>query len=395
MRRLVCLFLAILPMLLTTSCYGLRQINELAIVTAVGLDVGKEPGSVKLSVQIIRPADARGQTGAPSGGTGEPIYSVSAEGKSIFEAIRNLGHFTSRRVYWAHNFLIVMHESYARRGIADMIDFFTRNHELRMNTWVTVTPDSPSEVISTITGLEVVPGEAVDRLFRNVQIVGLAPASNMMNLEEAYLSRSVEPVVAQVRLVPRGISNKRPEQHGSIKQVDLEGAAAFVNDKMVGWLSPKETKGLMFFLQKLKSGIEVIPCPNNQNKIVTMEFKDIAFKVKPSYSDNLPNFHIRLMIKADVVENNCGAPMTDIREETEEALEAKLNSEIKSVLTKAQQQYHSDFLKLGDVFRNKFPMEWKQLGSNWGAAFSEAQTTVEIKTTIKSTVLKAAEQGVK
>ncbi|MBA2941064.1 Ger(x)C family spore germination protein [Paenibacillus sp. CGMCC 1.16610] len=395
MRRLVCLLLAILPMLLTTSCYGLRQINELAIVTAVGLDVGKEPGSVKLSVQIIRPADARGQTGAPSGGTGEPIYSVSAEGKSIFEAIRNLGHFTSRRVYWAHNFLIVMHESYARRGIADMIDFFTRNHELRMNTWVTVTPDSPSEVISTITGLEVVPGEAVDRLFRNVQIVGLAPASNMMNLEEAYLSRSVEPVVAQVRLVPRGISNKRPEQHGSIKQVDLEGAAAFVNDKMVGWLSPKETKGLMFFLQKLKSGIEVIPCPNNQNKIVTMEFKDIAFKVKPSYSDKLPSFHIRLMIKADVVENNCGAPMTDIREETEEALEAKLNSEIQSVLTKAQQQYHSDFLKLGDVFRNNFPMEWKQLGSNWGAAFSEAQTTVEIKTTIKSTVLKAAEQGVK
>jgi len=395
MRRLLCLLLAIMPLLLITSCYGLRQINELAIVTAVGLDVGKEPGSVKLSVQIIRPADARGQTGAPSGGTGEPIYSVSAEGKSIFEAIRNLGHFTSRRVYWAHNFLIVMQESYARRGIADMIDFFTRNHELRMNTWVTVTPDSPDEVISTITGLEVVPGEAVDRLFRNVQIVGLAPASNMMNLEEAYLSHSVQPVIAQVRLISRGIPNKNPEEHGSIKQVDLEGAAAFIDDKMVGWLSAKETKGLMFFLQKLKSGIEVIPCPNNQDKIVTMEFKDVAFKVKPSYSDKLPIFHIRLIIKADVVENNCGAPVTDIREETEDALEAKLSSEIQSVLTRAQQHYHSDFLKLGDVFRNKFPMEWKILGSDWGAQFSKSQITVEIKTTIKSTVLKAAEQGVK
>jgi len=395
MKRWLCLFISFIPLLLlTTSCYGLQQINELAIVTAVGLDVGKAPGSVKLSVQIIRPADARGQTGAPAGGTGQPIYSVSAEGDSIFDAIRNLGHFTSRRVYWAHNFLIVMHESYARRGIADMIDFFTRNHELRMNTWVAVTPDAPDEVISTITGLEVVPGQAVDRLFRNIQIVGLAPASDMRSLEEAFLSPSVQPVLAELKLVKRGISNKKPEEHGSIKQVELAGAAAFNKDKMVGWLSSIETKGAMYFLQKLKSGIEVVSCPQSKDQIVTLELKDIRLKVTPSYANQVPSFDIRMKLQADVVENDCGAPITEIREATERTLKEKLALHIEKAVARAQ-HYHSDFLKLADVFRNKFPVEWQTLGTDWNAVFVQAETTVEVEATIESTVLKAAKQEVK
>ncbi|MFC5447135.1 Ger(x)C family spore germination protein [Paenibacillus aestuarii] len=395
MKRWLCLFMTFLLLLLTTSCYGLRQINELAIVTAVGLDVGKTPGSVKLSVQIIRPADARGQTGAPAGGTGQPIYSISAEGDSIFDAIRNLGHFTSRRVYWAHNFLIVMHESYARRGIADMIDFFTRNHELRMNTWVAVSPDPPDEVISTITGLEVVPGQAVDRLFRNIQIVGIAPASDMRSLEEAYLSRSVEPVLAKVQLVKRGISNKKPEEHGSIKQVELAGAAVFYDDdKMIGWLSTIETKGTMYFLQKQKSGIEVVACPGSKDQRVTLELKDIRLKVTPSYANQTPRFDIRMITHADVVENNCEASMRDIREATERTLRDKLTSDIEQAVAKAK-QYHSDFLKLSDVFRNKFPMEWQTLGTDWNDIFAKAETSIEVEATIKSTVLKTAKQEVK
>ncbi|MDQ8734944.1 Ger(x)C family spore germination protein [Paenibacillus sp. LHD-38] len=396
MKRNFVLFLVLIGLMpLTTSCLGVRQINEMAIVTAVGLGIGEKPGTVRLSVQIIRPADARGQTGAPSGGTGEPIYSVSADGKTIFEAIRNLGQFSSRRVYWAHNFLIVMQEQYARNGITDMVDFFTRNHELRMNTWVAVTPDQPEELISTITGIEVVPGEAVDRLFRENDVVGQAPGTNMMRLEEAFLSRSTEPVLARLQLTPRGISNKKPEEHGSIKQVKLAGAAAFMEDKMVGWLSVKETRGLMFFIEDLQSGIEVVSCPNNSEKTASLEFKNASLKVTPSYRNKEPQFQIQLTTSADVVESGCGVSLKKIRQELEGKLGNRLQSEIESVLGKAQKQYGSDILKFGDVFRNKYPAEWRTLSQRWNSVFSEAVTTVQVKATIKNTVVKAPDGGVK
>lgn len=393
MRKLALLLTLSLLMTQTTSCMGLRQINELAIVSAVGLDVGEKPGTVKLSAQIMRPADVRGQTGAPSGGTGEPVYSVSAEGSSIFDAIRNLGRFTSRRVYWAHNFLIVMHENYARRGIDDMVDFFTRNRELRMNTWVAVTPDPPDELISTITGLEVVPGEAVDRLFRNNLVTGLAISSNMMNLEEQYLSESTQPVVAKLQLQPRGISNKKPEEHGSLMQVELAGAAAFQESKMVGWLSPEETRGLLFFLQEFRSGIEVVSCPNNENK-VSLEFRNAKLKATPSVPNGEPAFRIRLTADADIVENGCGISLVTHRRALADELSERLRAKIESVLKKAQKDYRVDLLKLGDRLRNQYPREWRKLKGDWPAAFSEAKMTVEVRTKIKSNVVRSARRGI-
>ncbi|MDQ6422432.1 Ger(x)C family spore germination protein [Paenibacillus sp. LHD-117] len=385
--------LLVVPLL--SSCMGLRQINELAIVTAVGLQEGSRPGNVKLSVQIIRPADARGQTGAPAGGTGEPIYSVSAEGKSIFDAIRNLGRFSSRRVYWAHNFVIVMDEQYARRGIRDMIDFFTRNHELRMNTWVAVTPDSPAEVVSTITGLEVVPGEALNRLFEGNDVAGQTLASNMMNLEEAFQSDSAQPVLARIQLMPRGISNKKPGEHGSIRQVELAGSAVFNGEKMVGWLSNKDTRIVMFFLEKLKSGIEVVACPNESAQKVALEFKEARFQVSASYANGNPSFQVRLKTKADIVESGCGVPLADIRGEIESRMEKQMKERIEVVIGKAQEEFGTDFLKFGDVFRNRYPSEWRTLGPRWSQVFPEAEIGVEAEVRIKSGVVKAVGAGIR
>lgn len=388
MKRAAGLLAAIAVLLTQASCLGSRQINELALVTAVGLDLGNKPGTIRVSAQIIRPADARGQTGAPSGGTGEPIYSISSEGASIFDAIRNLGRISSRRVYWAHNFLIVMHEDYARKGIEDMVDFFTRNHELRMNTWVAVTPDRPDEVVSTITGLEVVPGEAVDRLFQNNHVVGRAPASNMMNLEEAFLSSSTEPVLARLKLMPRGISNKKPEEHGSLKQVELGGAAVFRGDKMVGWLNVKEARGLLFFLERLGSGIEVVKCPN-ADATMSIEFKRAHLKVTPTYANKEPRFLVRLSTEGDIVENGCGINLDDgVRKEAQEKLALKLKSDVVNVIDKAQKDYKTDFLKFGDVFRNKYPEEWRVVKRDWNRTFAKAQIDVEIKAVIKSGVVK-------
>ena len=387
-RKLLILSTALAVLMTCVSCVGQRQINELAIVTAVGIENGEKPGTIRLSAQMIRPSDARGQTGAPSGGTGEPIYSALAEGETIFEAIRNLGRFASRRVYWAHNFLIVMQEDYARNGIDDMVDFFTRNHELRMNTRVAVTSDSPAEIVSTITGLEVVPGEAVDNLFRDSKIVSQAPSSDMKNLEEAYLSTSSQPILARLSLVSRGISNKKPQEHGSLKQVELAGAAAFKEGKMVGWLSPEETRGLLFFTERLDNGIVAVGCPNNGNKL-SVEFRHAKLKVTPSYKNQQPAFRISLRTKADVVESGCDTDIAKIRADIERALEDQLKQAVVGTLNKAQREFHSDILKLADVFRNKFPAEWRKVGKQWSSAFSEAPIEVTVKAKVNSVVLKS------
>ncbi|WP_246140898.1 Ger(x)C family spore germination protein [Bacillus marasmi] len=372
-----------------SGCNGKREINELALVMAVGLDKGTD-GKVEVSVQIARPADSRGQTGAPAGNTGDPIWSAKASGDTIFEAIRNLSSFSTRRVFWAHNYIIIINEDLAREGIKDIIDFFTRNPELRMRTWVVVTPNKASNILSTMTGLEVISGEAMDKLFRYSNISNLAPRTQMLDLQAAFLSESTEPVLARVKLIARGISNKKPGQEGSVKQIELAGAGVFKGDKLVGILNQKETRGLLPFIEKIESGVMAISCPKEPNKMVSLELKNYKFKVTPSFKKNQPRFHIRFAGNYTMVEAGCPLSLEDEAQiaKLEKQVEDELTGNINSVVSKAQSEYKADILELGKVFHNRYPSEWKHsIMQRWKDVFQTAPVTVEVSVKINDSAL--------
>jgi spore germination protein KC len=368
---------------------GKRELNDLALVLAVGLDKGSKESTIKVTTQIVRPVDARGQTGAPSGQTGDPIWSASAEGETIFQAIRNLSTFSSRRVFWAHNFIIVINEDLAREGIGDIIDFFTRNPELRMRTWVVVTPDPASQVVSTMTGLEVVPGESMDQLFRYAPISAQAPRTQMLDLQSAYLSDSAEPILARARLISRGVSNKKPGQAGAYKQVELAGAGVFKHDKLIGIIKPVEVRRVLPFLERMDNGVLVVPCPDKPNKKMTVELRNHKFSVHPSYKKNTPVFDITFKTTGSIVEAPCPLSLEDRKKvkDLEATMEKILKNEFRTVIDKAQKKYKSDFLQLGKVFENKYPMEWRRMASDWEEIFPKAKVRINTKVEVNDTVL--------
>lgn len=368
---------------------GKRELSELALVMVVGLDKGSKDEKIKITTQIARPADARGQTGAPSGQIGDPIWSASAEGETIFEAIRNLSTFSSRRVFWAHNLIIVINEDLARDGISDIIDFFTRNPELRMRTWVVVTPNEASQVVSTMTGLEVVPGEALDKLFRYTSISVQAPRTQMIDLQAAYLSVSTQPVLARVHLINRGVSNKKPGQAGAYKQVELAGAGIFKGDKLVGYIKPIEVRAMIPFIEPLDTGMLVLPCPDDKHKKLTVELKGQKFNVTPSYKNNTPSFRVSYQTKASVVEAACPFALEERAKvkALEQEIEKEKKKEFEKVVKLAKSKYKSDFLKFGKTFNNKYPVEWRKLGPNWEAVFPNVVVKVDTKAKVNDTVL--------
>lgn len=387
-RNLSKLFIPLLCLLLITGCVGKREINDLALVMAMGIDLTKD-NKLQVTIQVARPADARGQTGAPSGNTGDPLWSTSATGNTLFETIRNLATVSSRRIFWAHNFIIVINEDVAKRGISEIIDFFTRNPELRMRTWMVTTPDKAREVVSQVTGLEVIPGQSMDKLFRYSDITSAAPRTELLDIQSAYLSESSQPYMARLRLVNSGVSNKKPGHHGSYKQVQLAGTSVFRDDKLVGTLSKDETTGFLPFVEKIKSEIIVLPCPNNSSEHVSLEVKKFNFKVSPFFKNSKPSFRVYTSLNTNLVDASCPISLNDQRaiNQLETNLDNKLKKQIETVVHKAQDEYKSDFLELGKLFDNKYPEEWRKLSSNWSTIFPTVPITVKVNGKIKSTVL--------
>ncbi len=392
----VLLMLPVIALVISGCSVGKRELNDLAIVMAVGLDKGKN-GQIKITTQIARPGDARGQTGAPSAQTGDAVWSASAEGETLFQAIRNLSTYSSRRVFWAHNFIIVINEKLAKQGIRDIIDFFTRNPELRMRTWVVVTPDQASTVVSTLTGLEVVPGEALDKLFRYTTVSVKAPKTQMLDLQAAYLSDSSQPVLARVKLIDRGVSNKKPGQAGAYEQIELAGAGVFKKDKLVGTLMPGEVSGLLPFIEPLNTRVLILKCPQEKTKKMTVEVKNQKFFITPSLKNNKPFYTISYSTTGSVVESDCPYSIYNIK--TEKALKREMENvqkkEIEIVLNKSIKEYQSDFLELGKVFMNKYPSEWRKMERKWEGVFPATEYTIKSKAEIRDAVLllKPTKQG--
>lgn len=388
-HRWKAVFIVSFLMILMSGCSGKTEINDLGLVMAVGLDKGTKEGTLQLTAQIVRPADARGQTGAPSGQTGESIWSTTATGDSIFSAIRHLGRHSSRRIYWAHNYIIVINEELAKEGIAEIIDFFSRNHQLRMRTLVAVTPDAASELVSTITSLEVVPGQAIDDLFLYSSITAAAPKTEMIDLQSAYLSDSTHPVLARLSLQKHGIKNKEPTANPTINQIELDGTGIFKDDKLLGTIGADDTKGYLFFRENVDSGAVVAQCPSNPDESMAVELKHQSFNVTPKYKDDQVSFDVELKSYVQLVEAGCPFSIKNQQQvqQLEEQLEESLKGKLERVVKLAQEEYKVDFLQLGRVFNNRYPAEWRKIGPNWEEEFTKAKVNVQVDIEIKSSVL--------
>jgi spore germination protein KC len=389
MKRHLAWSLLLIIILLLAGCAGKRELNDLALVMAVGIDKGEEENSFKVTAQIARPADARGQTGAPSGQTGEPILTIVGQGESLFDAIRDLSSFTTRNVFWAHNQVIVINEDLAKEGIAQVIDFFTRNPELRMRTWVVITPEKASTLVSTVTGLELIPGEAVNKLFRYGGISNVAPNTQIMDVQAAYLSQSSQPIIARVSLKEVMVSNKKPEKGPTIKQVDLAGAGVFQEDRLVGILKPEETRALMLFTERLKSGVVTTPCPSKPERTVSVELREQLFQVTPHLKGSQISFNAEFDAFAMVVEAGCPFSINNQEKvsELEKAVEKKLKKEIETTVNKVQKEYKTDVFELGKVFQNDYPGYWMQIADDWEEVFPTVDIKVSVNVEVKDSVL--------
>jgi spore germination protein KC len=252
---------------------------------------------------------------------------------------------------------------------------------LRMRTWVMVTPDKASEIVSTLSGLEVIPGEAINKLFRYTGISVQAPRTQMIDLQAALADKTTEPVVARVQFTNRGVSNKKPGQAGSIKQIELAGAGVFKGDKMVGVIDPKEMKGLLPFIEIPETGLMVLKCPEDEKQKISIELENQQFKITPNVKKGQPIFKVEYSALGSIVESPCAFSIKDTSKikDLEKQVEKQLKNQVERILEVAQSETRSDFLHLGEIFHNRYPVEWRKLEKNWEAVFPDVQ--IEVKTT--------------
>lgn len=379
-RKALFMCLLILMSTVLSGCWSRRELNDLAITFGIGID--KIGDQYQVSAQVVIPsqvADAKG------GGSQAPVNLYKASGSTVYEAVRKITTMSPRKLYAAHLRILILGEDLAKEGISPVLDLFSRDTELRNDFFIVVSKNAKAaDALKILTRLEKIPAV---RMYSSLEASEKqwAPTSTVTlgTLTTELVAKGKNPILTGVYIdgdVGTGETLKNVETADSPTQLKYSGLAIFKDDKLIGWLNQEESKVYNYLINKVKTTVFYINCP--EGKRVSLEVISAKSKMKGSMKNGMPEISIEQHLKSDIGEVQCKElDLTNPKTitELEEISEQKVVQLFESTIKRVQQEYKSDIFGFGEVIHRSNPQAWKKLQDNWDQNFENL--TVNVKAT--------------
>lgn len=369
-ERRILLMLLFAAISLISGCWNYREIDEMTIIQGVAID--HEDEKFIITIESI----------TPKGGQDMDMVAdlTTTEGATIFDAIRNLIMQTGRRVYWAHAKVIVISEQVAREGVTPVLDYVTRDAEIRENMWLVLSREKDAKTLF----------EGKDRMHDTISIHMDDMLQNQKSISKynaVELWRFLDDLTAD------GISPTMPMANLKIKGDEkvplINGIAIFKKDKMVGWLDGIEARSLLLTKGELKGGLFIIPNVGKTNTDVTLEIFKSKTKTKPSLIDDQLTMEINVKMEVNIAEITGTEDFIGEqgRKLLKKEAEGLLETQMKRTIAKVQKQWRSDVFDFGGVVQREMPEYWKTVKENWEEHFANLDVKVNVDINIRGSAL--------
>jgi spore germination protein KC len=385
MRRRTIAFCCVilLTTIWTTGCWNRRELDELSIVYAMGIDQTKT--GYLLSVQLVNAQEisSKGATGYAT-----PVTVYKVEGDTVFEGLRKLSTKMNRKMYLSHIRVVVLGEALARKGIEDVVDFLSRDHEMRTDFFITVARGRQAEqVLSALTPLEKIPANQMySALEQSRKSWAVVSGITLDKLLSNLLSEGSSPVLTVIQMngdPSVGLSKKNVEKTEPDAVIQYVGMAAFQKDKLVGWLNEEESIGLNYMLGKVDSTIVNVACP--QGGKLGIELIRTKPKIKVSINQGEPTILIEFRTEGNIGDVECKIDVTDVEtlSSIEKKLEDSIRHSIQAAVNKSQKKLKTDIMGFGNAVHRDQPKLWKQLKANWQQSFVDVPVKINVNAKIR------------
>jgi spore germination protein KC len=376
--NLLKLFLVILTLFVISGCWSRIELESLAIVAGIGIDLAEEPGKVLLTAQIILPKkvaapDTGGVGGGGEiGGKGQTVLISKGIGETVYDAINNFAADIPRRLFWSHTQVIVIGKEAAEQGVRPWLDFFIRDPEPREAVWILVADGKAGDILKSKSEIEDIPAMAIAHLIEARISNSQTSGATLGDFTTRLTSKTTAPVATYIKLS----DEKEPK-------VQLSGTAVFKKDKLVGVLDKAQTRGYLWVKGKVRGGIVLVKFPKDNSK-TTLE----VIRSKSTVTPKILGGEISLKIEIDEEANlESQSSLENLETATGLALlekqqDSAIRNEILAALEKAR-QLNTDFFGFGDIVHHKFPREWKKLELRWDQIFPLIKVTIQVKTKIR------------
>lgn len=383
MRKSAVLALIVCIVLNLTGCWSNREVNDIAIVTATGLDLTKE-GKFRLSLLIAVPL-LIGTATLQGTGTTELAASagwlVAEDGDTVMEAYRNLQQKLPRNIFFSHSRIIIIGKQLASQGMIQALDFFQRYRQSQMKNFLAISETTALELMQFQPKFEKLASEVLVNEFDQEVL----PSTRLVDFLNTLQSQGVEPMVPILAIVP----SEKQKKKGT--NLSVSGIAVFKDDRMIGKLGSGMSRDLLWVLDSLREGVVTINVEHAERKgKISAELEKVDVKRKIVMDGERVKVRLKAKVTANIYENTSSLDL-DNSKHTQMVihdLKQDIKVRIQRTISYVQTNFNSDIFGFGQTMYRTRPSIWKsKYRERWEAVFPDVEPIVEIEIRVLRTGL--------
>ncbi len=423
------------------GCWDRTEVDDLAFVSAIGLDAA--PGNqVYVTFHMSVPRALAGG-GGPGGGTGsgggtqQTTLITTVMGRSILGTVNLVNAYVDRRLSFVHGKVAVVGEALARKGLNPYISELVRFRETRRTMFLVVAKGTAREFVERNRPvIEQNAAKNLELLALTNRQTGLVPPSQLHRFLVEMQSLGEQPLVILAGIKEDGAGGRTEQGRGSTdaqggsspdgegrdtpgktpgfpepppvpartdqdyaagssprtggNPVEFLGGAAFQGDRMVGELTGEEVKAALMLRGSFKRGISVLEDPFVENRHVSCDLR-LARPTQVTVTREGRDFgvKVKIMLEGEVVGTQTTVDYSDPRNlrVLEERLAAWTARLCKDTVRKAQTEFATDIFAFGNKARHMTSTWDEWLALDWPSRFPEASVDVTVKVNLRRTGL--------
>ncbi|MBD2871427.1 Ger(x)C family spore germination protein [Paenibacillus arenilitoris] len=386
--KLFKLFLAIVLALPAGGCWNRVELNEIGIVSATGVDL--KEGKWQISYQVVIPQAISGNVGTPSSAAAVNVFSTT--GDSFRSAISRASQETSRRLYFAHNQIVIISQEAARSGLEQLFDVYLRNADSRETVSVFLAKGSARRMLEQLIPLEKIPGAAIQRMIANEEanssvfremtmhdvlfdLLGASQATGIPSLTVAGSSESLDQA-------------DKLSRTNTPSKVRLNDLGLIDKDRLVGWISKSESRGVMWLAGHIKRATVAFSCREDDKglKESSVLVTRAKTKLRPEKSGGKWVMHVAVDAEGTLMEYNCEGDLTKPGDvgKVEKAIEEEIKREME-LGWQAVRKHKTDVVGFGGSIRQNDSKAWKSMKDDWPEEFSRMDARLSVRMKVGTT----------
>lgn len=393
--------LTLLILVATTSYYGIRGIDNLAYVVAIGIDVGTNE-NLLLSLQISLP------NGGESSGSSSQSTSVvveSVECSSINAGITLFNSYLGKEINLSHCKVLVISEEFATQGVSEVLYTLTNEIQFRTTSNIIISKcDAKSYLEYSAPLLDKVSARYYEIAPTSSEYTGYTESITCNEFLSAISNNFSSPVailgsINSEATQTQDLSSSEVTSHYTAGQtpispkndgVETMGLAVFNDDKLVGELNGFESICHLIISNKLKNAQIRVPSPIEELDFIDL-YIELGNDTKNSVYlvNNTPYITSKIKVTAKMQSMNKNINLLDeeLVNKIETSAETYLKENIMNYLYKTSKEFDADIDSFG-LYASKYfstNQEWENY--NWIHHYKDAYFDVELDVNLRSSYL--------